>query len=140
VLVSSFQTGTCGEAELRYPENRPTLSYDLEGAEHEAESCNRPPLSPDRPNDAGLAHLKGLYNLTELYLGSTQLTGAGLAHLKGLTKLSMLHLVGSPVTDTGLAHLKRLTRLRALYVQDTLVTDVGVNELQRAFPGLRIYR
>ena len=35
----------------------------------------------------GLAHLKGLTNLTNLDLSDTQVTDAGLAHLKGLTNL-----------------------------------------------------
>ena len=40
--------------------------------------------------DDGLKHLKGLTNLSELNLESTQITDAGLVHLKGLPGLEWL--------------------------------------------------
>jgi len=42
--------------------------------------------------DAGLEHLRGLTQLRELFLRSTQVTNAGLIHLRGLTQLKGLSL------------------------------------------------
>jgi hypothetical protein len=86
--------------------------------------------------DTGLGHLKGLTNLSYLALGRTQVSDAGLAHLEGLTKLSRLYLAGTRVTDAGLVHLKGLTNLIRLGLENTRVTDAGVNELKQALPRL----
>ena len=88
-----------------------------------------PNLCLSNVSDAGLAHLKGLTNLS-LILGGTQVTDAGLAHLKGLTKLKLLQLSGTQVTDAGLAHLKGLTKLRHLTLGGTQVTDAGLVHLK----------
>src|SRR5262249_25033117 len=65
-------------------------------------------------SDAELAHLKGLAELSGLFLRGTQVTDAGLAHLMGLTKLRKLDLEETGVTDVGLASLKELTNLTVL--------------------------
>ena len=57
--------------------------------------------------DAGLAHLKGLTNLTDLNLYRTQITDAGMVHLKGLTGLQGLDLYGTQVTEAGIAELQK---------------------------------
>ena len=47
-----------------------------------------------------LTHLKGLTNLSDLYLEDANVTDAGLEQLKGLTKLKLLVLRGTKVTST----------------------------------------
>ena len=64
-------------------------------------------------DEAGLAHLRDLNNLTSLDLGHIMITDAGLAHLRPLTNLTSLDLSGcEQITDAGLAHLKALTLTR----------------------------
>ncbi len=87
--------------------------------------------------DAGLAHLKGLTSLQDLYL-PPNMTDAGLEHLKGLTSLETLGLGRPNVTDAGLEHLKGLTSLRTLYLDAAKVTDGGMKGLQSALPKCRI--
>jgi hypothetical protein len=70
----------------------------------------------------------------------TRITAAGLAHLKGLTNLSYLCLGGTRVTDAGLAHLEALTHLTRLVLNGTRVTDAGATELHQALPRLEIIR
>jgi hypothetical protein len=91
-------------------------------------------------SDAGIARLKGLTDLTMLYLQCTQVTDAGLANLSGLKNLQILDLSGTQVSDLGLAHLKRLTKLKWLSLQGTRVTETGVSDLKQARPGLTIDR
>jgi internalin A len=93
--------------------------------------------------DAGLAHLKGLTNLSSLnigdrtgdctgnitLLGTAHVTDAGMPYLKGLTKLTLLDLNGTKVSDAGLIYLAGLTKLQVLYLGDTLVTDAGLAHL-----------
>ena len=64
-----------------------------------------------RFDDAELTHLKGLSELSLLYLNDTQVTDVGLGHVKGLSNLVELLLDGTQITDAGLVHLKGLTNL-----------------------------
>ena len=64
--------------------------------------------------DAGLARLRGLTQLEELFLDSTQVTDAGLEHLRGLTQLRTAgppqhpgHRRGRRRTPEGIAELAR---------------------------------
>jgi hypothetical protein len=57
-------------------------------------------------SDAGLAHLKGLNNLSTLYLDNGQVTDAGLEHLKGLTKLRMLCFARNRITEAESAKIR----------------------------------
>ena len=80
--------------------------------------------------DAGLAHLEGLTNLSELRIyGGAQVTDASCVHLKGLTKLSNLALSESQVSDAGMAQLKGLTKLLRLDLRHTHVSDAGLAHL-----------
>lgn len=54
-----------------------------------------------------MEHLKGLTNLVNLYLSSTQVSDAGLEHLKGLTNLVRLELKMTNVTATGIVDLQK---------------------------------
>jgi internalin A len=74
-----------------------------------------------------------------ILLDGTQTTDAGLAHLKGLTNLSALGLADTQLTDAGLVHLKGLSRLSCLSLSGTPVTGAGIKELERAAPSLTIY-
>ena len=88
-------------------------------------------LTASHITDAGLMHLKGLTNLTALYLGYTQITDAGLIHLQELPKLESLDLRMTKVTDAGLVHIKGLTNLEKLNLTFTKVTDAGLVHLDR---------
>jgi hypothetical protein len=95
--------------------------------------------------DSGLAHLKGLTDLSHLnigdsevdcsttitHIGTARVTDAGMPYLKGLTKLSFLDLNGTQVSDTGLENLAGLSKLEVLRLGDTLVTDSGLAHLKR---------
>ena len=116
---------------------------------------------PIKVTDAGLAHLKGLANLTGLDLTGTKVTDAGLEHLKGLTNLRVLGLLntqtgdsglvhlknlanlrlltlGTKVTDAGLVHLMGMTKLEELYFSSPKVTGAGLKTLQKFLPGCLI--
>jgi hypothetical protein len=95
--------------------------------------------------DAGLAHLKGLTNLSYLRIGDSyqdcdgtvvlqgaaRVGDAGMSSLKGLTKLTLLDLNGTEVSDVGLANLAGMTKLECLGLADTRVTDAGLVHLKR---------
>jgi serine/threonine protein kinase len=81
-------------------------------------------------DDAGLAHLKELTNLTGLSLAETRVGDAGLIHLKGLTNLTSLNLAGTRVSDAGLEHLKGLTNLTKLWVGTSGVSGAGLEHLK----------
>jgi hypothetical protein len=55
----------------------------------------------------GAGHLKGLVNLTGLYLSGTKVTDAGIKGLYGLKKLTFLDLSRTKVTDKGVETLKK---------------------------------
>jgi hypothetical protein len=85
-----------------------------------------------RITDVGLAHLKPLVTLEELYLPETRVTDAGLVHLrslKSLRKLGLLNCKG--VTDAGMVHLRGLRNLTDLSLSGTQVTQPAVAELQK---------
>ena len=66
-------------------------------------------FSPASATDAKLAHVGRLSQLQLLSANdSPSVSDVGLAHLKGLTNLSILALSGTHASDTGLANLKGL--------------------------------
>jgi Leucine-rich repeat (LRR) protein len=83
--------------------------------------------------DAGLEHLAGLSDVTNLRLLETPVTDAGLARLRALPKLYRLDLQGTKVTDAGLAHLRAFPNLCILSLQGTKVTDAGLPHLKDRF-------
>ena len=86
-------------------------------------------LRRSRLDDTGLAYLKGLTSLKVLDLSNTSVSDAGLAQLEGLANLEELVLTSTRIGDAGLLHLKGLTNLRILDLKRTKVTDVGVAQL-----------
>jgi Leucine-rich repeat (LRR) protein len=88
-------------------------------------------------SDEGLAHLKGLTNLSVLTLYRDPfvysrldhlppaVSEQGLTHLGPLTSLSVLVLNGIPLTDAGLVHLSGLRKLRRLDLWYTQITGSG---------------
>ena len=84
--------------------------------------------------DAGLVQLKGITSLKLLTLDSDMhITDAGLEHLKGLANLERLSLEASYITDTGLADLKSLTKLRYLSIRSTMVGTTRVSDTGLAY-------
>src|SRR5262249_27033644 len=95
-------------------------------------------LSKTQVTDNGLVHLKGL-PLWDLELYRTKVTDAGLVHLKGM-RLTDLSLSGTSVTDVGLRHLRGLENLCTVNLFGTKVSKKGIDELQQALPDIRIER
>jgi beta-lactamase regulating signal transducer with metallopeptidase domain/Leucine-rich repeat (LRR) protein len=109
---------------------------------------------PSQISDAGLIHVKGLTNLTELDLSASQITDSGLLNLAGLAVLDRLNLSDTEITDAGVAQLSRLPRLRLVYLDRTRLTSdalrhfealsnlgqVGVNYTEIGDDGLRYAR
>jgi hypothetical protein len=88
-------------------------------------------------NDDGIAHLAGLANLEELYLGATEVLGHGLKQLATLEKLRLLDLSYCPLTDSALEELPRLAQLETLYLQGTGVDDYELPRLAE-LPRLKV--
>ena len=79
---------------------------------------------------SGLEHLKGLTNLTGLFLDNTEVTDADLKCLEGLTKLEYLSVRGTKVTGAGLENLTGLTNLKGLDLSYASVNDAGLEHLK----------
>ena len=54
--------------------------------------------------------------------------------LKGLNNLSTLYLENGQVTDAGLEHLKGLTKLRTLCFARNKITEAESAKIREAFP------
>ena len=92
--------------------------------------------------DAGMANLKNMTTLTELYLRGTSITDEGLVNLSGLTNLVELDLSDANISDAGVAFLAGLTKLRKLSLQGADVTDAGIDALRNMsqLEELSLYR
>lgn len=93
-------------------------------------------LARTKVTDKGLAHLRGMENLTRLHLENTKITDAGLVHLATLENLEYLNLYGTDVSDAGLAKLYGLKRLKKIFLWQSKVTAAGAKKLTAAIPGL----
>ena len=78
---------------------------------------------------AGLAHLKGLANISQLSLGGIPLSDKDLEPLVELTGLERLYLSSDRITDAGLVPLGKMTDLRHLGVYSKKVTEAGLIHL-----------
>ena len=89
-------------------------------------------ILPYQIGDQGLAHLKGLREMQDLVLSSTQITDAGLVHVQEMAELHTLQLNGCEnLTDTGMVHLSGLKNLQVLNLNATQITDAGLPHLAR---------
>lgn len=79
---------------------------------------------------AGLANLKGLKKLQELYLAYQPITDSNLSQIAGLKSLKVLSLYKTKVSDAGMSHLAGLSGLQDLDLAFTKVTDAGVANLK----------
>lgn len=93
-------------------------------------------LARTRITDKGLAHLKGMKNITRLHLENTKVTDAGIAHLASLSNLEYLNIYGTEVTDDGIAKLAGLKNLKKIFLWQSKVTETGARKLAAAIPGL----
>jgi len=90
--------------------------------------------------DAGLQHVKSMTGLKSLAIGNTRISDAGLAQLKDMAQLEFLVLDGTTVSDAGLNHIKGLRNLKRLRLASTRVTPAGEAALKMAIPGLAVER
>jgi internalin A len=93
-------------------------------------------------NDDGMASLKGMTGLTELYLRGTSVTDDGLKNVAELTNLTELDLSDDKITDEGMASLAKLTKLRRLNLQGAEITDAALDIVKNmtALEELSLYR
>jgi Leucine-rich repeat (LRR) protein len=86
--------------------------------------------------DAGLAQLKPMKQLTELYIDQSKITPAGIAEIAQMTQLEKLSVaMVSAFTDEHLQMLAPLVNLKYLDLTNSLVTDDGLQHVT-AFPEL----
>jgi hypothetical protein len=78
-------------------------------------------------SNEGLAHLRGLGNLTDLHIHTPMVTDDGLKHIGELTGLESLVLVCN-TTDDGLKHIRSLRNLRRLELHCSS-TDDGLKHI-----------
>lgn len=94
-------------------------------------------LHQSRATEADLDQLRKLAHLDRLYLPPAA-NDAWLAHLEGLDELTKLDLQYSQVTDAGLAPLAKLPKLVQLYTNGSQITEAGIKQLQAARPQLTV--
>lgn len=92
-------------------------------------------LHQSRASEADLDQLKKLTRLDRLYLPPAA-NDAWLAHLQGLNELTRLDLQYTQVTDAGLAGLAKLPKLAQLYTNGSQVTAAGIEQLKQSRPQL----
>ncbi len=82
-------------------------------------------------NDNVVAGIRGLPDLTHLYLNGSAITDQALAHATGLTKLEVVNLSGSPqLTDKVLFHLAQIKTLQQVVLNSASVSDRGLTQLK----------
>jgi serine/threonine protein kinase len=89
-------------------------------------------------DDAGLAVLAGLRELTELDLSGTAVSNAGIANLRNLPRLQILTLRNTRITDGAVPDLILFDRLKNLDLQNTKISAGGLQQLKTALPGCDI--
>jgi hypothetical protein len=88
-------------------------------------------------DDAKMAHLEGLENLTFLSLSKSKVTDQGLLRLRQLPMLTDLELRHTAITDAGLANLKDC-KIQNLDVTGTKVTKTGRLNFYKSHPNAKI--
>jgi hypothetical protein len=82
-----------------------------------------------RIDDAELASLAGLPQVSYLHLGWTRVTGPGLEHLASLPALDRLQLQNVKIDNDSLRHVGAVRSLKMLYLSNTPITDEGLQHL-----------
>ncbi|MHC4336962.1 MAG: leucine-rich repeat domain-containing protein [Planctomycetota bacterium] len=89
--------------------------------------------------DAGIAHLKDLPNIRELYCHSPYLTDKSLSYLANMKTLNFLTIIGN-FTDDGLHNLEQLKTLRHLKIHTTnKFSPAAIQQLKERLPNLRSF-
>lgn len=83
-------------------------------------------------DDAGLAVIGTIRDLTSLTLAKSEITAEGWRGLEHLTSLESLSISESPVGDEALGHIVALPGLRSFATDAADVTDAGLEQLARA--------
>ncbi len=90
--------------------------------------------------DAGIAHLKDLPNIRELYCHSPYLTDKSLSYLANMKTLNFLTIIGN-FTDEGLGHLEGLKSLRSLSINaENDFSPVALARLRKELSNLHTFR
>jgi serine/threonine protein kinase len=125
--------------------------------------CTTLILSETEVTDRGIAHLKDLPKLQQVYLGGSEIgddglkllaerfpdmailhigesriTDQGFEALRGFRRLEQLGTFRLPLTDLAVETLSRLTHLKLASVVDTTLTRDGIERLRVALPNCRI--
>lgn len=105
-------------------------------------SVTRVEVPDTKLTDALLKRVGRLPHLRHARLGETFITGVsddGLRYLRGLNELTTLYVGGYRVTDAGLRHLEGLSQLEELHLEGANITIAGVRRVERALPETAIY-
>jgi hypothetical protein len=82
----------------------------------------------------GLASLRALGSLEELYLGGLPVSDDGMVHVGNLESLLRLQIDDIPITNESVRYFSRLTGLRYLRLKNTNLSKDGVSSIRRALP------
>ena len=85
--------------------------------------------------DENLACVSALVNLQSFRLMGGEITDQGLAHLKPLTAMQDLYIAAS-ISDAGLVHLSQMPLVKLGFFMSQ-ITDAGLDKLQSFFPQLK---
>ncbi|MFC1758423.1 carboxypeptidase regulatory-like domain-containing protein [Planctomycetota bacterium] len=90
-------------------------------------------LYREQATDAGLANLRGMDSLEEIWIwDASAVTDAGAAHLAQLKNLRTIHLGNSKITDEALRHFSGLPKIEKLSLQKNHFTNDGLENLQKS--------
>ena len=88
--------------------------------------------------DEWLPFLSSMENLMALTLKRTQVTDAGLANIRGLPKLQQVWLMYSPIGDPAVEHLLTLKQAAQLKLYGTKITREGAKRLTEELVNAKI--
>ncbi|MBM83459.1 MAG: hypothetical protein CMJ78_23110 [Planctomycetaceae bacterium] len=88
--------------------------------------------------DKGLRHVAKLPSLKRLDLAKTVVTGIGLKQLTGLKQLESLNLYATKVGDRELLELAKLQKLKTLYIEKTHITEPGIAAFKKLAAGVTV--
>lgn len=94
-------------------------------------------IGSTRIRDDGLRNLRGLTEMTYLWLNGTDVGDKGMEHLSDMKNLVWLDLSQTNVTDGGLDHLVDMHNLTELGHDQTQVTESAVNKLRGKMSNLQ---